>query len=68
MEKRVEVKTYMIYKECPICRKGIMLSDETDPIRLTDPPQYKYKCNKCGWESWSLEHYPRREYEPIENS
>lgn len=68
MEKRVEVKAYMVYETCPICGKSMMISDETDPIRLTDPPQFKYKCNKCGWESWSLENYPKIEYEPVENS
>ena len=66
MKNRIEVKTYMVYEVCPLCNKGTMISDLTDPIRLTNPPQYKYKCDKCGWESWSIEHYPKIEYEPIE--
>ena len=68
MGKKVEVKTYMVYKICPLCEGVVTISDQADSIRLTYPPQYKYKCDNCGWELWSTERYPKIEYEPVENS
>lgn len=39
-------------RHCPECKNGIMRRD--DSIILTSPPQYKYKCDKCGHVEYSF--------------
>ena len=66
MEKRVEVKTYMVYKICPECEDGKMLyEDGIGSILLTYPAQFLHRCDKCGYELTYLDRYPKIEYEEI---
>ena len=69
MEKKIEVKTYMVYKICPKCENGKMLyEDGIGATLLTYPTQYLHICDKCGYKSLYFDRYPKIEYKPVENS
>ena len=65
MEKKVEVKTYMVYEICPKCKTGRMLYRNGIDVVLTYPAKYIHMCEKCGYELMYFDRYPKIEYEEI---
>ena len=62
MEKRIEVKTYIIKKFCEC--GGEMLPNGC--VLTTYPPMYSHDCDKCGKRACYDNEYPKMEYEEIE--
>ena len=60
MEKKVEVKTYIIFKICPKCGTGRMYYKSG-----INTIQYAHTCDKCDYESIYSDCYPKIEYEEI---
>lgn len=63
MEKRVEVKTYKVYKICPVCKNGEM--NPNGMVYTLNPAAYEHICNCCGHKATFRETYPRIEYKEI---
>lgn len=63
MEKKVEVKTFIIKAICEKC-EGEMLPDGN--VLTTFPPQYSHICNSCGASCTFYCTYPKTIYEEIE--
>ena len=62
MVKKTEVRTYINRLYCDKCGTEM----ETSPVVLTTyPPQYQYKCPKCGECTVSTNSYPYIEYENL---
>lgn len=60
-EIRKPVRPIMVNEQCDSCGEGLML--RSDGIALmTDPPEFNYKCNKCGKSTVSSQVWPRIEY------
>ena len=59
--EKVEMIAFKVYAKCDKCEKGNM--ETTKETLLSYPPQYKHKCNRCGYEAYYREQYPRMIYE-----
>lgn len=59
--EKIEMTAFKVYAKCDKCEKGNM--ETTREIVLSHPPKYKHKCNRCGYETYYKEHYPRIIYE-----
>ena len=69
MEKKTEVKTYIVDLCCDKCN-SVMKSIETDfsllmLTNLSNTIEYIYRCPKCGYEVKLTEVYPKIQYENI---
>lgn len=64
IEKRTEVKPIKVDLTCGKC--GGIFERNTDRVLTTYPPQYSYKCNKCGEIVTASKIFPTIEYEEIE--
>ena len=61
--EKVEMITYKVKAKCEKCEEGYMqFRGET---LLSYPPQYKHKCNKCGYEACYREIYPKTIHEEV---
>jgi len=62
------VKTYKIYKKCPICKQGTMNSEDYTAImmQLLGSQKILHKCTKCGYEEEYDVIYPHEETEEID--
>ena len=60
MIRKQKVHTYIEQLYCDSCNTLM----EQEPYVLTsDPPQYVYKCPKCGAQITTTQSYPRTVYE-----
>lgn len=64
MEKRTEVKTFLVKYICDGCNEGEMI-----PMGImlpSNPPEYKHACNKCGKEkNFKNKTYPYKTVEYV---
>jgi len=68
-EFRKLVKTYKIYKKCPICKQGTMNSEDHATaimMQLFCSQKILHKCTKCGYEEEYDVIYPHEEIEEID--
>ena len=63
-EKRFDVKPIKIEA---VCDCGGVYEMNSNLVLNTYPPQYQYKCNKCGKTTTSTEIYPKILHEEIQN-
>ena len=63
MEKRFEVKTYLVKKYCEC--GGEMIYGNNSFVLPCYPPRYPHQCNKCGATDSYIYIYPKMEYEEI---
>lgn len=61
--EKVEMITYKVKAKCEKCGEGYMQS--RGEALLSYPPQYIHKCNKCGYEAYYREIYPKIIHEEI---
>ena len=64
VEKRTKVKPIKVDLTCGKC--GGIFERNSDIVLTTYPPQYSYKCNKCGEIITTSDIFPKIEYEEIE--
>lgn len=67
MEIKKEVKIYKIYKVCPRCKKGHMVSADSYTIfnnfLFGDSIKYEHTCSNCGYKEEYDKIYPFEETE-----
>ena len=62
MVKETETKTFVEELYCDKCGTEM---EQRGEVYLTDPPQYPYRCPKCGYEVIMSILYPRTVVKPI---
>lgn len=60
MEKEVKVTPYAVVKICESCGEGEMFL--IGDIKLSNPPKWEHKCEKCGASNYFEEKYPTVRY------
>lgn len=69
MEKKSEVKTYVVYLHCDKCGSEMKtVATDYSLLVLTNLPktiEYTYRCPKCNCEVKSTELYPKIQYERV---
>lgn len=69
MERKSEVKTYVVYLHCDKCGSEMkVVGTDYSLLLLTSLPntiEYTYRCPKCNYEVKSTELYPKIQYERV---
>lgn len=65
MEKEFPITPIAVKYICDNCKEGEMIPTGEN-IYLTEPMQFKHKCNKCGEEIILHEKYPVIRYKSID--
>lgn len=60
-EVMAEVKVMAVHMKCDKCGEGLM--ESADNLAYAgNPPQYRHKCNKCGYEAYYSKRYPLQQF------
>ena len=59
-EKRTMVRPVYVQALCPYCHEELT---PKEVVYMTDPPQYKYSCDKCNFTTTSSTRYPYIHFE-----